>query len=318
MKQKLFSIGLIIVGVITFVLLSSQSTSEEAPPADNYVCLKCHGKNYYSFENEYLGREVHKRMNPYFVINNNRYKAGVHYEFACTDCHLPSYETYPHDAELKLEPQYGCLDCHGDDPAYAKFHFDEIGIEVENSIHKEAMGEDFNCESCHNPHYYRQGAGKNMNIKQMVSMSNEMCLKCHNYEESNFYLLTDSCEGNRDISHEWLPNKELHFSSVRCIDCHAEINDSLLVSHNILGKEDAAKNCVDCHSSDSRLKSTLYKHLAKENRDKYGFINGAMMNETFVIGATKNYYLNAVSIALFSLVILIILGHALLRIILKK
>jgi hypothetical protein len=85
-----------------------------------------------------------------------------------------------------------------------------------------------------------------------------------------------------------------------------------------MGKEDASKNCVDCHSTDSRLKSTLYKHLSKEKRDKYGFFNGAMKNETFVIGATKNYYLNAVSIGIFALLILILLGHGLLRIILKK
>jgi hypothetical protein len=43
-----------------------------------------------------------------------------------------------------------------------------------------------------------------------------------------------------------------------------------------------------------------------------------MMNESFVVGANNNYYLNAISIIIFSLLILVLIGHALLRIILKK
>ncbi|MBN2746889.1 MAG: cytochrome c3 family protein [Bacteroidales bacterium] len=318
MKTRLFSLGILLSGILLFVTLTSQDQSEEAPPPDNYECLKCHGKNYYSFENEVTGMKVHKKMNPYFILNHQKYNQGVHNSFACIDCHLPEYETYPHAAELKLEPQYGCMDCHGDDPNYAKFHFDEISIEVEGSVHGNALGDDFKCEMCHNPHYYELGYSKDKRIEEIVATANNMCTECHNYSQDKFYLLSDSCAGNQDITHSWLPSKELHFKSVRCIECHSTISDSLIVSHNIVEKESAVKNCVECHSTDSRLMSTLYKHRAKESRSKFGFINGAMMNESFVVGATKNYYLNVISIVLFSFVFLIILFHAFLRIILKK
>jgi hypothetical protein len=91
-----------------------------------------------------------------------------------------------------------------------------------------------------------------------------------------------------------------------------------MVSHNIRGKEFAVKRCVECHSSDSKLMASLFRHKSKENRDQFGFINGAMMNETFVIGANNNYYLNAASIILFLLIVFVLIGHATLRIILKK
>ena len=40
-------------------------------------------------------------------------------------------------------------------------------------------------------------------------------------------------------THEWLPNETLHFQNVRCIECHTQINDSILVAHLVLPKEKA-------------------------------------------------------------------------------
>jgi len=56
----------------------------------------------------------------------------------------------------------------------------------------------------------------------------------------------------------------------------------------------------------------------KEGRSKSGFYNGVIMNEGYVIGANRNYYLGLLSIIMFSLVIIGIAIHATLRIIKRK
>ena len=47
---------------------------------------------------------------------------------------------------------------------------------------------------------------------------------------------------------------------------------------------------------------TLYKHQSLEAREKYGFLNAVVMNEAYVIGANRNYFLNLVSVIIFGLV----------------
>ena len=296
--------------------IGANSQQEKAP--DNNKCMKCHGKNYFQFYNEVLDKTIHKRMNPYFIINKDLYNHSVHRTFECTDCHESEYEIYPHAAELKLESKYTCQDCHSGDEDFAKFHFDEIEIEVQKSIHGREMGDESRCEMCHNPHYYQLNARMKEKISDIVQYSNQMCLHCHNYKRSRFYLLNDSIAVINEKSHPWLPNHEVHFKNVRCIECHAEYNDSLLVAHNILEKEKAVKKCVECHSSNSLLTTSLYKHTLIENRDKFGFFNGTMMNDAFVIGANRNYYLNIISIIAFSFIIFFIAIHSVLRIIYKK
>lgn len=336
MNKKFIGV-LVVIGFYLIILLSSFTEAPEGVEPkegaetteatkdveavetnDNEKCLKCHANNYYSFHNEVIEKDVHKKMNPFFLINKGLYDNGVHNTFNCTDCHVEEYETYPHDSELKLEANYGCIDCHGDDDDYAKFHFDEINIQVQASIHGEVFKDDFKCEMCHNPHYYQLEARNKTDIKEIVKQSNQMCLNCHEYTEDRFYLLTDTNMSINENSHKWLPNQSLHFDKVRCIDCHSSHNDTISLSHDILGKETAVKNCVECHSTNSKLMSTLYQHKAKEKRDKLGFFNGVMLGDSFVIGANNNYYLNVASISIFSILILILLIHAILRIILKK
>ena len=130
-------------------------------------------------------------------------------------------------------------------------------------------------------------------------------------------LLTDKEEIDIVKKHEWLPNQVAHFSSVRCIECHTRINDTILVSHELLPKKDAVRRCTECHSSDSRLMTTLYKFQRKERRNS-GFINGIIINESFVIAANRNVYLNMLSIIIFGFIILVIVVHISFRIIKQK
>jgi NAD-dependent SIR2 family protein deacetylase len=126
-------------------------------------------------------------------------------------------------------------------------------------------------------------------------------------------VLSEREEINLLDTHNWLPDQTAHFRNVRCIECHSEVNDSILVSHLINPREKAVKKCNECHSRNSLLMSSLYKFKSKEQR-KGGFFNGIILNESFVIGANRNEYLNIISIALFAVLILVIGTHSFFRI----
>ena len=63
--------------------------------------------------------------------------------------------------------------------------------------------------------------------------------------------------------------------------------------------------------------STLYKFQSKENR-KNGFVNAVILNESYVIGANRNVFLNYASIALFGFVVFVICVHIFFRLLNRK
>jgi len=77
--------------------------------------------------------------------------------------------------------------------------------------------------------------------------------------------------------------------------------------------EKAVKKCVECHSQNSLLLASLYKYQVQEKRSKQGYLNAAIMTETYVIGANRNYFLNIASMGIFGLVVIGIAIHAVLR-----
>lgn len=284
----------------------------------NEKCFKCHGQSKYKYLNPESGTEVTKKMYIETIINKNLYSNSNHGAFKCTDCHSEDYDTFPHPGRLRMESKYACIDCHGGDEAYAKFKFEEIEKEYQSSVHATKHGEDFNCWNCHNPHTYKSYVRSDSKIKDIVAYDNSICLNCHG-NLTNYQLLTDKENPNIIQKHDWLPNQSLHFKSVRCIECHASTNDSILVAHNIQPKEKAVKKCVECHSTNSILMTSLYKYKVKEGRNKAGFYNGVILNEGYVIGANRNYYLSLLSLIMFGCVIAGIVIHGSLRILkLKK
>jgi len=283
---------------------------------DNQQCLKCHSHRIYYFYNDGLGHEVKERMNPYFVIDSTEFYQSNHWNFSCTDCHSMDYRNFPHAGELRMEVKAVCLDCHGGDDTYAKYHFEGVDEEFLKSVHSTKHSEDFTCWMCHNPHSYKINARNNTNIKQTIIYDNNICLSCH-ADINKYQLISDKINPNVLVKHEWLPNQALHFANVRCIECHAERNDSILVSHNIQTKDKAVKQCVECHSQNSLLMASLYRFQVKESRNKLGFFNASVLSESYIIGANRNYYLNVISIVIFGLVFAGVLFHGILRI-LKK
>jgi hypothetical protein len=150
------------------------------------------------------------------------------------------------------------------------------------------------------------------NLKETIAYDNAICLDCHS-DFNRYQLLTDKKEINIIKKHEWLPNQTSHFANVRCIECHTEINNKIPVSHLIKPKTEAVKLCNECHSQNSILMASLYKYESKAQR-RDGFFNGIILNESYVIGANRNEYLNLLSLVILFSVLGIIGIHIFFRI----
>ena len=314
------SVAMVTLFLHLFVPAGFAQNEQEQPvfeyAGENSYCFGCHGGKTYYYYNEWLGREVRERMNPYYIVDSADFYRSNHNTFRCTDCHSTDYEEFPHPGELRMEIPYTCLDCHGGDDTYAEFRFEQIEEEFLQSVHSTKHSEDFTCWMCHNHHEYRISARTNENLKETITYDNNICLSCH-ADIDKYQLITSRINPNILETHDWLPNQALHFSSVRCIECHTEISDSLLVAHNVQPKELAVRKCVECHSQNSLLMASLYKFQAQERRSNLGFLNPVMLEGAYIIGANRNYYLNLASAIIFGLVIAGIAIHGVLRIIKK-
>ena len=280
--------------------------------SDNNRCFKCHGQEKYEYTNETIGKQVRDMMCSERIILKKEFYSSNHRSFSCTDCHSEQYVKFPHSGELRMEQKFNCIDCHGGDEKFAKYHFEEIEAEYKKSTHFKMDDEGFSCWKCHNPHTYKITVSNSTNLKETIAYDNAICLNCHS-DYSRFQLLSDRAEINIIQKHEWLPNQSSHFANVRCIECHTKINNNIPVSHQIRPKEEAVRLCNECHSKNSILMASLYKFESKEQR-RYGFFNGIILNASYVIGANRNEYLNLLSMIIFFGVIIVIAIHIIFRI----
>lgn len=278
---------------------------------ENNRCFTCHGQEKYQYMNETTGSRITNLMCENRIVRKEQFYRANHKSFACTDCHSAEYDTFPHPGNLRMEPMYNCLDCHSNDMTFAQYRFEEVDAEYQQSVHVKLESEGFTCWSCHDPHTYRITA-RTRGLKETVAYDNAICLQCHS-NFNRFQLLTEREEINLIEKHDWLPNQASHLGSVRCIECHSGISDSLMVSHMIRPKEQAVKQCNECHSKNSLLMASLYKYESKAQRAD-GFFNGVIMNESYVIGANRNEYLNYISLAVLILVLAGVVVHIFLRI----
>lgn len=294
------------------------SVAKTANQLENDKCLKCHANHIFTYDNIVTSAKGKHKMEPGNVINPNLFYNSNHKNFKCKDCHPAGFEIWPHSAEVRMEDKNACIDCHGGDEQYAKFHFEEIEKQFAMSVHSTKHKEDFKCWMCHEPHSYRIIARSDSITKNVVTYDNNICLSCHN-NINKYQLISDKPSPNIIDKHEWLPNQARHFQHVRCIECHAAKADSLLVAHNILPKGKAVKLCVECHSKNSILMASLYHYnRSKIKATDLGFENEIILNSSYVIGANRNAYLNMISIIILALVLGAILTHMTFRIIYNK
>jgi predicted CXXCH cytochrome family protein len=322
--MKLFNFRIIILFVFIsqapanaagFLRFQADSTGKDTAAfvspyeEDNNRCFKCHGQSKYSYTNETLGHEVRAMMFSERIIKKEDFYKANHKSFSCTDCHSTEYTTFPHPGELRMEAKLNCIDCHGGDETY---HFDAIAEEYQKSTHFKLEAEGFSCYSCHDPHTYKISVRNGQNLKESIKYDNAICLDCHS-DFNKFELLSDREEINILKKHDWLPNQAAHMANVRCIECHTQINENLPVAHIIKPKAEAVKRCNECHSQNSMLMASLYKFESKEQR-KDGFFNGIILNQSYVIGANRNEYLNLLSLVIFGGMLVVIAIHVFFRI----
>ena len=287
----------------------------------NSKCLKCHTTSKYEITDPNDStKTLFRRLPATCLLDSNRIDNANHWDFKCVDCHSEDYNTVPHNAKLKYATINTCLDCHGDDDTYAKYHFEDIDTSFRKSMHFMKDSMNFNCWSCHDPHYYKIHMRDSLqSIKDVVSYDNAMCLKCHdNNATGNYYEFHASIPKPDLIKvHSWLPALQHHFAQVRCIDCHAKADKEILVGHEIMPKKSSIRNCADCHSSNSRLAKTLYKN--RINRAKvYGFKNHLTVSSQDVIGFNRNKYFVLIAFIAFGGLFAFFAIHIVLRIIKRK
>ncbi|MBT7041738.1 MAG: hypothetical protein HN921_18050 [Bacteroidetes bacterium] len=283
----------------------------------NERCFTCHKNAMYQFYNPEQDKMMKEHMASDKVINKELYYESNHYSFSCADCHSDEYDSFPHPTNLRMEEKYACIDCHGGDETYAHYQFEAIEEEFINSMHSSKHSDEFTCWMCHDAHTYKISARSDQKIKEIIEYDNLICLSCHadNYK---YELIGDAVNADIIDKHDWLPNQALHFRNVRCIECHTLVNDDVLIAHLVQPKENAVQNCVECHSANSHLMSSLYKFRAKETRSDVGFMNAVFLNESFVIGANRNVILNKTSMGIFIFSLVAITLHFILRLITKK
>lgn len=247
------------------------------------------------------------------VVDPEIFKGADHGNMECRQCHSQVYNAYPHpeNAQENLSP---CEECHAARVMKIERQFDK-------SVHAKNLKEKMTCTTCHNVHEMTVAA-KLGDPHKIVAQDNKICLDCHDSdltfskfapEESDPRL--GSGKKRRpaiDDIHEWLPNTRLHWQAVRCVECHTPADK--IQSHQVLDKEKAERKCATCHSASSSLNTRLYRHLAKEEQNRYGFLNSIILSNTYVLGATRHPVLDAVLIGAFGLTVAGVLGHGALRI----
>lgn len=303
MKYRLF----ILIAAV-FLCISNVKAYENPK---QHACLKCHSGQSFSFNNEVTGTVQKRLMNPYYVMDTLALNTGVHKNFDCVDCHSAEYETYPHLANLKLEPMSNCMDCHGGDESFASYKFETIQEEFQKSVHAQGH-EDFTCSKCHDPHTYAATARNSSDVLEIVEYNNRICLSCHN-DMRKYSMVAGHSNPQLVEVHDWLPNQELHFEHVRCIECHTQVVDSLMVSHNIMKKDQALKNCVECHSTNSMLKASLYKYQNIQARSEKGGIGSLFSNPSYIIGTNQSPLLKLLSILIFVATLGFVVIHSIFR-----
>lgn len=182
MKRRTWILIGIIVSCFPLAAVSGASA------IDNGECLECHG-------DESLTRQGSEGANSSLYVDQKTFQYSVHNlnGIGCVDCHadiatLDSAQDVPHS--LTLAP-VNCGSCH-----------EAEAVEYRKGVHQQASskGMTIQCYACHGYHDVVSGEHR-----PVIERENRSCLKCH--------------EPKRH--HNWLPQKETHFSYVQCTVCHA-------------------------------------------------------------------------------------------------
>lgn len=273
----------------------------------NQSCLRCHSE---------AGLKAPPRADmdmtklARLLVDAEAYARSGHDGIDCRDCHNKGFADFPHGAAdggkatTKL-----CGECH-------TAAFPPIEAEYKRSIHYRRWPDRFPCETCHNPHVY-QSAAKIDAPRAIVAQDNGFCLDCHQKAERfNQFSPEKSPPPDLDKAHAWLPHTAMHWQAVRCVDCHTP--EAKGMSHEVQTKDKAGRRCADCHNADSSLRTRLFQHRVVDEParvNRWGFINAVMLGDHYVVGATRNVWLERASVIILGLMLAGIVAHIIIRIV---
>ncbi|MAT39430.1 MAG: hypothetical protein CL946_07475 [Ectothiorhodospiraceae bacterium] len=303
---SLASTHLILFLLLTVLLANVMAlygqTAEVAPRSGNDACFRCHALSTLGIRDTAPGGIRNLSVAP------QEFGHSIHGDLQCTHCHEQGYDAWPHAQERTGVGALRCTNCHQDPKLELKELFADIQQEFAKSVHVQKLGEKFSCFSCHDPHSFRRE--QEVSTRKIES-ANALCTDCHESGQK-LAAFTERKFAPIEVTHAWLPNQDLHWEHVRCVDCHTSY-EAPNTSHNVLPKSQAVTKCESCHSQNSVLLAKLYKYEHRESRQRMGFLNGTLLNDAYIIGSTRNSVLDAVSFALFGLTLVGIGGHGLLR-----
>jgi predicted CXXCH cytochrome family protein len=233
-------------------------------------------------------------------VDSLRFRTSIHYrreKNKCLDCHKEGYDIIPHRAAKSLV----CFDCHED----FKAKFLEIQKEAGQSVHFGSTEVRFGCGTCHSPHYMKKA------VEMTLAEKNSMCIDCHTdrFNRSNLTL---------NSRHGWHILAPLHLENTACIACHTKPESDVLgvaFKHKILKKEEATRECDDCHTPDGKMLQYLTDIGEKPKTD----MSAEQVFKSFYIsGATNLKWLDWVGTGMIALSILGAFGHGLIRVFARK
>lgn len=266
-------------------------------------CMRCHGMATLAFRDLKTGEYRNMSVKPEFFLNS------IHSRVGCTDCHRPQdYDTYPHPSPWRSR-SLQCTDCHEESEKIQghRYEFEKIESEFYKSVHFKALSHQFTCFSCHDPHVFEVGRHKETTA-DVIEQDNGFCLRCHS-NRTDFSVYSKRPFPELKRIHLWLPKADQHWRKVRCIECHTPHSDG--VSHEIVGADRAERDCVVCHRRDSIMLTKLYQHRIQEGRERAGFVNSVVLTDAYVLGMTRNRFLDNVSVLLIAATLAGVGGHAL-------
>ena len=237
------------------------------------------------------------------------YEMATHGNMECTLCHVESeeggFEEFPHLLDKSATPM--CLDCHGEE-------FEDIHDAYELSYHAKNIKE-FSCFNCHDIHRANFDS-LTQDYAHEIQYYNQKCYHCH--VDSAIYAYYSGKDASKlDLSHSFLPSREVHWRSVRCVECHTPADQSNV--HDIVAGDQAQHKCVACHSQNTLLTRKLYKRTATTDagdQDNHKIMNYFLFQNAYVIGATRLTIVDTLVLILFIAAFAGVVGHGLLRVVL--
>jgi hypothetical protein len=270
------------------------STTRADDALDDKRCLECHSDTDLSTRDALTGREYR------LAIDTGAYARSVHGKLACRACHERGYAVVPHTSPRRRDP-FRCLFCHRDDRALEGFQPEVRKRAVSRSQHVENVGVAFDCHACHDPHVFSPRPSTDEGNAR-VAWANAICNRCHGTARA---LAPFEDAKQAAVTHDFLPHTALHLHVTECVSCHGD-DDAL--RHRLLPVTAARRDCTACHAQRAELLRDAYGARPGLLSD-----NASLLDNVYVIGATRAPALDRLSLAGFCLGFAFICVHALMR-----